>query len=452
MQDLVIKTGANIPYLLSDNEEKNIIVRVGVQPSDEIRKDFMEKEKVNSGVDLCLVLDVSVSMTDVIEEDNVEYGSRFKVAKKAVESLIKNSSDEDNLSLITYNDLPKVVFKNISGSDKDFMLSELNKVTTSGNTNISAAIREARILMKEEVSDKVKKIIFVTDGIPTCDTEEDGIREAEYLGDDSISLDCLGVGNKDIKFSFLEKLSIPSNGRTDIISNGEEAVKIFHNLFDKSKQVIMTNVKLRLTEISPLVRITDHYRGTPEKKYLGKAKISSDREYVINIGQIEKDQLYNFYFNVTVSSRVNLKGPFNIMKTSVEYCIPDMYGDNVKTNANVVVVEFGTDSRRSRYRVGDIERNFKMVEIKRYEDEIEEDSKDGNDVRVINNLQRIISICEYLKNEELITGYKGILEKYREEKKLDMSKMNENRNTSTKIGDDGLINLPLDIESIFEDQ
>ena len=47
MQDLVIKTGANIPYLLSDNEEKNIIVRVGVQPSDEIRKDFMEKEKVS---------------------------------------------------------------------------------------------------------------------------------------------------------------------------------------------------------------------------------------------------------------------------------------------------------------------------------------------------------------------------------------------------------------------
>ena len=437
MQDLVIKTGANIPYLLSDNEEKNIIVRVGVQPSDEIRKDFMEKEKVNSGVDLCLVLDVSVSMTDVIEQDNVEYGSRFEVAKKAVESLIKNSSEEDNLSLITY---------------KDFMLTELNKVTVSGNTNISAAIREARILMKEETSDKVKKIIFVTDGIPTCDTEEDGIREAEYLGDDSISLDCLGVGNKDIKFSFLEKLSIPSNGRTDIISNGEEAVKIFHNLFDKSKQVIMTNVKLRLTEISPLVRITDHYRGTPEKKYLGKAKISSDREYVINIGQIEKDQLYNFYFNVTVSSRVNLKGPFNIMKTAVEYCIPDMYGDKVKTNANVVVVEFGTDSRRSRYRVGDIERNFKMVEIKRYEDEIEEDSKDGNDARVINNLQRIIGICEYLKNEELITGYKGILEKYREEKKLDMSKMNENRNTSTKIGDDGLINLPLDIESIFEDQ
>ena len=42
------------------------------------------------------------------------------------------------------------------------MLSELNKVTASGNTNISAAIREARILMKEEVSDKVKKIIFVT--------------------------------------------------------------------------------------------------------------------------------------------------------------------------------------------------------------------------------------------------------------------------------------------------
>ena len=45
MQDLVIKTGANIPYLLSDNEEKNIIVRVGVQPSDEIRKDFMENCK-----------------------------------------------------------------------------------------------------------------------------------------------------------------------------------------------------------------------------------------------------------------------------------------------------------------------------------------------------------------------------------------------------------------------
>ena len=39
------------------------------------------------------MLDVSVSMTDVIEEDNVEYGSRFEVAKKAVESLIKNNNN-----------------------------------------------------------------------------------------------------------------------------------------------------------------------------------------------------------------------------------------------------------------------------------------------------------------------------------------------------------------------
>ena len=45
MQDLVIKTGANIPYLLSDNEEKNIIVRVGVQPSDEIKKTLWKKKK-----------------------------------------------------------------------------------------------------------------------------------------------------------------------------------------------------------------------------------------------------------------------------------------------------------------------------------------------------------------------------------------------------------------------
>ena len=469
MQDLIIKTGTNIPYLLNDNEEKNIIIRIGVQPSDEIRKDFMEKERVNGGVNLCLVLDVSASMSTVVSNEGVErtgeYGysegvkveyvrngvSRFEVAKEAVEKLINNCHDEDVISLIIYNDLPKVVFKNIPGTQRDYMISEVSRVDVDGNTNISAAIREARMLMKEATDEKVKKIIFLTDGIPTCDTEEDGLREAEYVADDGISLDCLGIGNKEIKFSFLEKLSIPSNGRTNLIDNAEEAVRIFDNLFDKSRQVIMTNVKLVLSEISPLVRINDHYRGTPEKKYLGKAKISPEREYSINIGQIEKDQLYNFYFNATVSSKVSLRGPFNIMKTSVEYSVPELYGEKVMTNANVVVVEFGADSRKSRYRSSDIERDFNMVEIKRYEDEIEEASAAGNDAKVVNNLQKIINICEYLKNQELIDGYTAILEKYKDDKKLDMSKMNENRNTSTKIGDDGLIDSPLDIDSIFND-
>ncbi|WP_195469433.1 VWA domain-containing protein [Clostridium sp. D43t1_170807_H7] len=464
--ELIINSEVNTPYLLADGKEKEIKIQLDIFPSDEVRNTFSGRGFNNNGVDLCLVLDTSESMTYVVNEKDivrtgrfgysegrrieyVENGiSRFKVAIKACEHLINTVRPQDNISLIVYNDNPTVVFKNIAGYNKEIMLNALKTIKVEGNTNISSAIFSARKLLSSNNNDKIKKIIFLTDGVPTCDTEESAIREASYLAYDNISIDCLGIGNG-IRYSLLENLAKQTNGRTDIIKKEAQAKEVFERLFENAKDVIINDVKVQIKNVAGNVRITDHYTATPEKKYLGKAKLGLSRSMSLNIGQVEKDQLYRYYLLGSITVPIQRNGYVKVMDVEIQYRIPAIYGNQVFTVTKTIELEFGTMFERSREIVGDVEKGFRGVIVKRLEDELEEYYNTKNHAKVVNTFNEIIRVYTELGNIDLIRKYSKQLDSYNESNKIDMQQLNENRNTSSKADDAGALERDLDTEELF---
>ena len=151
--ELIINSEFSRPYLLSDGKEKEVNILLDIFPSPEVRNKFEMRKSNNNGVDLCLVLDKSESMTFVVSEEGiirtgkfgysegrrVEYvenaTSKFQVAVKACEHLINVVRPEDNISLIVYNDNPEIIFTNISGDNKEFMINSLKNIKQIGRAS-----------------------------------------------------------------------------------------------------------------------------------------------------------------------------------------------------------------------------------------------------------------------------------------------------------------------------
>ena len=453
--ELIVKPSFDNSYVLSEGRDKEIKVCIGIQPSDELRKYFDKKGELNLGVDLYLVIDNSKSMYDIVDNTGAKDTGetiivegvkkrlvrggicKFDIAKDAAKKIVENVRDIDRVSLIVYNDEPKIVFSNKSKEDKHEMINLIDSCRGNGYTNMALPFRLVKDLVKRNDSGKVKKVIFLTDGVPTMGSEAESIEEAKNLGDEGVTIDCLGIG-KDINFSFLEKLSIKGNGRTEILKKGEDAVKIFEDLFQKSKEVIITNVALELTDISKMIRITEHYKGTPENKYLGKVKLSEKRELIFNIGQIERNQLYNYYFKVIVPDQQDYNGRLRLMAATVHYSVPGIHG-NLRLSESVdVVIEVGTN-RSIIKRNGEVTTGFLLAEVKRYEDEAEDSLNKRERLKVIDRIEKIINIYEKLKMADMAKAYIDILQNYKATEKINIERLNETRNSSSKAGSTGVL-------------
>ena len=466
--ELVLQSSFNMPYLLNDKNENQIKARFLVKPSDEVRLE-LSKVDTNQGVDLCIVLDVSKSMNAFLDKTGAvktgrtttdEYGrevqllsggrSRLDVAIDSAKNVISMVRNIDNVTCIIYSDNPRVLFKNYPGNKKKIMLSEMDKifkVRTGDNTNISAAIREARSILVNNNDMKSKKILFLTDGVPTVDNEIDGIREGEYLSEYNISIDCLGLG-KEVNLPYLEQIAAPSNGSSNFITEAYEVERLFMNIFEKAKEVVITNAKLKLT-FSKSIRITDYYRGTPENVYLGKVELDKNRSCVINLGQIERNQGYNYYFNITVPSQEGYSGPLRIAKADLEYNIPALYGNKTISISQNISIEIGDNEKLASMKDGNVEIEYMLVNVKKLEREALEARDRGDSSTVLDRYNKIINIYKNLNNINEARAYEQLLDEYIKTGKISLKVLNKATNSSSKATDGGILE-PIDALSYTE--
>lgn len=448
--ELVLQTGFNRPYLFNQNDESNIKARFLVKPSDEVRVK-LDKNNVNAGVDLCIVLDMSTSMRKIIDNTGVEcigytkdeYGrtvkkctggkSRLDIAVDAAKKVIEKAENCDNISCLVYSDNVTQLFINRCGSEKEEMMNKLDSLIRSGikgNTNISAAIRDARNILVKNNNLKLKRILFLTDGQPTVDSENDGIREGQYLSEYNISIDCVGLGN-DENISYLEKISKPSNGTCSLINEAYEVERLFVSIFERAKDVVITNAKLKI-KFSEAVRVKDHYRGAPENSYLGKTVLNENRICEINLGHIEKNRLYTYYFDMSLMGIYGYCGPMRVAEAILEYKIPALYRNETITSRQNVIIEVGSNLVHSYQRESDIDIAYMLAEVKKLEEEAQEAMNVKDEAKVISKYNSIIEKYKNLNNVKLAKGYENALEQYKREKKISPGKINELVNESTK--------------------
>ncbi|GAB1420135.1 VWA domain-containing protein [Anaerolineales bacterium] len=191
--------------------------------------------KQNTPVNLTLVLDQSNSMK----------GARLELVKIAVHKIIDSLNENDILSVVSFNDRPKVVIAPvaITESAKASLKAQVSLIQPIGATQIFKALNEGyqqnQIRMTAQ---HVNHIILLTDGHTYGDPER-SYELAEELNTKGIGISTIGLGT-DWNEDFLDKLASKTGGQCEYIENPKQIIPFLNNQIRHLSDAYADNLEL----------------------------------------------------------------------------------------------------------------------------------------------------------------------------------------------------------------
>lgn len=454
--------------VMSDGMEKNIKLCATIRPADELRRNFEEGMKTQ-GTHICLLIDTSQSMYKVVDDTNaIDTGettvgedgktynivsggiSKLKIAIDSAKTIVDMLRAEDTLSCIVYNDDAKVLFNNLGILDKDKILEQLDKVReySGKNTNISDALLAAGKVLTYYKDALPKRVLFFTDGEPTGgDTESRGIKAGQILAQYNIAVESMGFGEDDVNFPFLQRISSFSGGITTLISFPDEFESVFSSMFMKSQSIVITNAKLVL-RLTSGTTILDYYRGTPDNVYLGNRGSDSEKTVELNLGQIEKNQMYKYYFNVRIQGiEAGYEGPINTMNAELHFFVPGIHNNEEQIIKVNVPVNYTLDRDEANQINGDVNVLFRLAEVKRFDEEREKAFNDGDSEGTIKWIKKIVNVYRELQKPVEADAYTKMLEEYIKDHCISKAILNKATSSSSQAQETGIL-ADLDDEEV----
>lgn len=446
--------------LLNDGIEKNVKLCASVKPGDELRRSFEKNSKFQS-THICLLIDTSCSMAIVVDNSNAvrtgrtaigEDGkvhdvvtggvSKLNIAVESAKRVVDLMREGDTLSCIAYDDSARVVFDNLEVSDRSVILHHLDSVKEhyGMNTNISEALLRADEMLSKYDDAMPKRVLFFTDGTPTGnDTEHKGIIAGQKLAAHNIAVESMGFGRNDVNFPYLQKISSFSGGIAILISYPDEFAAVFASMFEQSKSIIVTNVKLIL-KLTSGTRILDYYRGTPDNVYLGNHEGSNDKFLQLNLGQIEKNQMYKYYFNVKLQGvESNYEGPINTMSAELHFFVPGKHNDEEQVVKVNVPINYTSDETEADEINGEVNILFRLAEVKRFDEEREKAFQAGDESGTIKWIKKIIDVYRELQKPVEAQAYTEMLEQYMKTNSISKAILNKATSSSSQAQETGIL-------------
>lgn len=460
--------------LLNDGIEKNVKLCASVKPSDELRRSFEKSGRAQS-IHICLLIDTSNSMSIVVDSSHavrtgetivgedgksyyvVEGGiSKLHIAVESAKKVVDLLREGDTLSCIAYNDNARVVFDNLRVSDRADIIQRLNGIMGNYgmNTNISEALLLADEILSKYEDAMPKRVMFFTDGTPTgTDTESKGIKAGQILADHNITVESMGFGKDDVNFPYLQKISSFSGGITTLISFPDEFASVFASMFEQSQSIIVTNVTLVL-RLTSGTKILDYYRGTPDNVYLGNRGGVDEKVLELNLGQIEKNQMYKYYFNVKLPGvGDDYEGPVNTMNAELHFYVPGKHSDKEQIVRVKVPVNYTSDRDEASEINGDVNILFRLAEVKRFDEEREKAYNAGDSEGTIKWIRKIIDVYKELQKPVEADAYTQMLEQYMKEHSISKAVLNKATSSSSQAQETGILDdLENEEKSKFADR
>ncbi len=445
--------------LLNDGNEKNVKLCASVRPSDELRRSF---EKIGEGqsTHICLLIDTSDSMSIVVDNTNsistgrtvigedgkihniVKGGiNKLHIAVESAKKIVDLMRSGDTLSCIAYSDNARVMFDNLKASDRDEIIKHLDSIMwyRGMNTNISEALLLSDTLLTKYDDAMPKRVMFFTDGTPTgSDTESKGIAAGQILANHNIEVDSMGFGKGDVNFPYLQKISSFSGGITTLISYPDEFASIFTSIFERTQSTLITNARLVLT-LKSGTKILDFYRGTPDNVYLGNREDKDDKILELNLGQIEKNQMYKYYFNVKLTGVDDYEGQINTMSAKLHFFVPGKYNDEEQVVKVNVPINYTSDKEEADEINGDVNILFRLAEVKRFDEEREKAFNLGDADETIKWIKKIIDVYIELQKPIEAQVYTEMLDQYLKTNSISKAILNKATSGSSQAQETGIL-------------
>lgn len=218
---------------LKADEKQTTWIRVGL-------KGFkLESQKSRPKVNLAIVMDKSGSMQ----------GEKIKRAREAAIDAIQLLSEDDIVSIVTYDSTVDVVVPATKLTDKQMVIDRIKQIQPKGNTALFAGVSKGAAEVRKFLDkERVNRVILLSDGLANVGPASPG--ELGNLGKsmlkENISVSTLGLGlgyNEDL----MVQLANTSGGNHLFIEEASELADIFRREFDDVLSVVAQEVDVTVT-------------------------------------------------------------------------------------------------------------------------------------------------------------------------------------------------------------
>jgi len=217
--------------------KKSKLVRIGIKGKDISKKNIPASN-------LVFLLDVSGSMSQP---------NKLPLLKTSLRVLVDQLREEDKVSIVVYAGAAGLVLEPTSGSNKEKILSAINKLDAGGSTAGGQGIQLAYKIAEENfLKNGNNRVILATDG--DFNVGESSDRSMENLivkkRESGVFLTVLGFGMRNYKDSKMEILADKGNGNHAYIDTMQEAQKVLGTEFFGTMYTIAKDVKIQV-EFNP---------------------------------------------------------------------------------------------------------------------------------------------------------------------------------------------------------
>jgi Ca-activated chloride channel homolog len=245
------------------------LVHIGLQGK---RIPFEEIAPMN----LVFLIDVSGSMSDK---------NKLPLLQKSLTLLVNKMRPKDRIALTVYAGAAGLVLPSTPASEKNKIISALDKLEAGGSTAGGEGIELAYKTAKENfISNGINRVILATDGDFNIGSSSDGemTRLIEEKRETGIFISVLGFGMGNYKDSKMETIADHGNGNYFYIDNIDEARKTLVTEIDATLYTIAKDVKLQI-EFNP-AKVKAYRLVGYENRMLKKEDFNDDKKDAGELG------------------------------------------------------------------------------------------------------------------------------------------------------------------------
>jgi Ca-activated chloride channel family protein len=206
----------------------------------EAPKMVREENEQEARINLALVLDTSGSM----------HGEPLQTAKQTALAIAELLSEEDVLTVVTFDSFTEVVLQKVTMSDegKDLARRQISGIQTRGMTNLSGGWFEGAKQLSEvmeEDQDYVHHLILLSDGranegLLDVDKLCEHVSEMRELG---MSTSCVGFSDN-YEMKWLEKMAEAGGGRLHDAEHPQEIAEVLMGELGEVRQTVLEDVRV----------------------------------------------------------------------------------------------------------------------------------------------------------------------------------------------------------------
>ncbi|MGH6814717.1 MAG: vWA domain-containing protein [Hyphomicrobiaceae bacterium] len=281
--------------ILKERTTQRVYIRIGLKGARS------ERAETRTPVNVALVIDRSGSMA----------GDKIVKAREAAMMAIDRLSPRDIASVVIFDDRIDVLVPATRVTDHGMFKDRIARgVTARGSTAIYSAVEEgARELRKFKASDRVNRVILMSDGLANVGPSRpvDFAELGRRLGSEGIAVTTIGLG-RDYNEDLMARLAGASDGNHAYARTGSDLVEFFNREFDDVLSVSAQDIEI----------IIETRAGIRVLRSLGRdAEILPDRARM-QLNQVYSSGEHSLQFEMEIPAEV-ASGEIELARVKVSY-------------------------------------------------------------------------------------------------------------------------------------